>query len=168
MSLVQWMGGTFVLVSIAVAVGIGVIPLWRARASSSWVETRCHIQRSEVEAVGDSYRAAIEYTYEVDGNQMSGDRVDFALHGTSDHRGFADDQVRPYPAGGDVPCWYDRDNPAAVVLSRVAPATFFLLLPLMFGVVGFISLRIGARSSLDDAHGTRGSDGRQLYVRRGP
>ena len=167
MSLLQVIGGVFVLASIAVAVGIGVIPLWRARASSSWVETRCHIQRSEVEAVGESYRAAIEYTYELSGNQMSGDRVDFAVHGTSSNPSFADDQVRPYPTGGDVPCWYDRDNPAAVVLSRMAPATFFLLFPLMFGVVGFIFLRIGARGSHDDMHGTRGSDGRHIYVRRG-
>lgn len=167
MSLVQWMGGVFVLASIAGAVGIGVVPLWRARAASSWVETRCHIQRSEVEAAGDSYRAVVAYTYGLGDSQMSGDRVDFALHGTSSHRSFVDDQVRPYPAGGDVPCWYDRDNPAAVVLSRLAPATFFLLLPLLFGVVGFIALRIGARGSHDDMHGTRGSDGRHIYVRRG-
>lgn len=167
MSVVQLMGGTFVLAAIAIATGIGVIPLWRARASLGWTETRCHIQRSEVEPVGENYRPAIAYTYAASGHQLSGDRIDLAVRGTSSDRSGADALVRRYPAGGDVPCWFDRDDPASVVLSRTAPATFLLLLAVLFGAVGFVFLRIGTRGALDDARGARGSDGRHLYVRRG-
>jgi len=161
-----WFGATLVVVAIAGAMVFSVAPLWRARASLGWIETRCQIERSEVETGDQSYRAQIEYTYEAAGRRRAGDRIDFAVPSWSRARAGSDEQVARYPAGSEVACWYDRDEPSSVALSRTAPESFWLLLVVGFGAGGLIFLQLGARRGGDDAPGSRGPDGRWIYVRR--
>jgi len=159
-------GAALVVVAIAGAMVFSVAPLWRARSSLGWSETRCQIECSEVEAGDESYRAEIEYTYEAAGRRRPGDRIDFAVATWSNARAGSAEQVARYPAGSEVPCWYDRDDPSAVTLSRTAPESFWLLLVVGLGAGGLSFLQLGARRGDDSTPGSRGADGRWVYVRR--
>jgi hypothetical protein len=162
-------GALFVILALVAATWLCIVPLWQARASLGWAETRCQIQSSQIQSSPSlNEHAIIKYTYEVRGTRYTSNRVDFAFRGWFDgSRESALSAVKQYPTGSNTQCWYDPGDPDAAVLSRSAPATGFLLFPLLFGAGGFLFLQQGARRSRDDAPGVHDGQGRCTYVRRG-
>ncbi len=168
MRFVAAIGALFVLIALALAIPLAGAPVLRARASLGWEETHCQIQRSDIESRLDSEgtvlkRAVVQYTYEVSGRWFSADRIDFAMHDWSNIAV----APPPYALRTDVRCWYDPADPADATLSRRIPAPDALLFPLLFGIVGFVALKIGLRSAMGTAPETIGADGRLTYTRRG-
>jgi hypothetical protein len=168
MFMLHTLGTLFVILSLAAAVGLCLVPLWHARASVGWTETVCEIQRSEVQASSDDEHAIIKYTYEVGNIRYTSDRLDFAIRGwLHGHPESVLAAVDEYTAGATTHCWYDPADPDTAVLSRSAPATAPLLFPLVFGAAGFLFLQRAARRSRDDALGVHDGLGRCIYTRRG-
>jgi hypothetical protein len=162
------MGALFVVLALAAATWLCIVPLWQVRASLGWPETGCQVQSREIQSSSDDDHALIKYTYEVQGIRHMSDRVDFAIRGWfNGHRKAALAAVEQYPTGTSTRCWYEPDDPDAAVLSRSAPITGFFLFPLVFGAVGFLFLRLGAHRSRDDAPGLHDHLGRCIYARRG-
>lgn len=168
MLMLRAVGALFVILSLAAATWLCLVPLWQARASLGWAETRCQIQSSEIQSSSHDDHAIIQYTYEVRGFRYTSDRVDFAVRGWfNGRRESALAAVEQYPTGTNTQCWYDPDDPDASVLSRSAPTTGLLLFPLVFGPVGFLFLQLAARRSRDDVPGVHDGLGRCIYARRG-
>lgn len=166
MWVVSGFGMLCVGVGVAGAVGLAILPLYRAHAARAWRETRCHIERSEIESHEDSSRAAVAYSYEVGGNAFHSDRIDFAVRIWSSDDLSAQADVAHYRAGGDVACWYEPDQPSLAVLSRTAPVSWFAMVPALFGIFGFVFVRRSARHARDGVPGAPRGDGRHSHVRR--
>jgi hypothetical protein len=172
MLLLAIFGGLFLLVGIGTTIGLTVRPMWLAHASQSWTEARCRIDRSEVESYVDSdnqdmYRARVEYTYDVGGRQLRGDRIDFGAEGSSSMRSSHADTVARYPAGAEIACWYDPAEPASVVLNRTIEAGLFLAFPIPFAAIGFFLLRYASARRRDLMPAVAGRSDRRLHLRRG-
>jgi len=136
-------GAACVILGLAWAAYEILVPLWRARASRTWSETVCRIERSDIERAGTRetmYRANLQYRYEVGDRQLTGDRIDFA-----DDTSYAKEEVRamiaPYPAGATVPCWYDPAAPPSAVLSRTIGPRWWFVFPLVGIALGYQILR---------------------------
>ena len=113
-----------------------------AGASLSWPSAPGTILSSSVlettsadEDVAATYSAAIQYRYEVMGVPYEGSRQYFGAK-TSGGRKGAQQTVERYPAGAQVPVYYNPANHADAVLERQAKsATALLVLGIIFVVI---------------------------------
>ncbi len=122
--------GLFALYAVAVEI-------WRGVQTYAWEEARCTVLRSEaVEEDDGTYRYAVTYRWRWQGARYSGSRY---------RPGYAssDDVAEPYrlagryPAGAEVPCFVDPDQPTEATLERWDPwRAFIVLVPLAFVAVG--------------------------------
>ena len=91
-----------------------------------------------------TYGAEINYRYEVDGYEYSGDRRSFADYSSSNRRR-AEKIVLRFAPGTDVDVYYRPDDPEKSVLEPGINlvSVLFLLLPVIFVVIGVLGL-VGA------------------------
>jgi hypothetical protein len=152
-------------------------PLWRA--SHSYVEGICVVLDKRIgESHGDdgtTYRPEIHIQYSVDGKDYDTWTYDAARVYSSGLKG-KQAIINRYQIGGEYPFWYDPEDPSKAVLVRgFSWAYLFILLPLVFVVVGaggmWFTLKGGAkqpvrnrvvaelaRSDLSDAPGKMSLD----------
>jgi hypothetical protein len=102
-----------------------------ARRASKWPVARGRVIRSEVEedpsAESDSvtYKAAVTYTYEVNGLTYQGDRLTLGTMSSSP-RGFALRTTAKYPVGSEIQVHYNPLKPAESVIN---PRSWTHLIP---------------------------------------
>lgn len=126
-----------------------LLPLWRVAQAQGWRETPCTILESRVDVHSDSdgstYRVAVRYSYlappptpgAAEGQEMTGDRYDFAT-GHSSGREAKDAAVRANPPGLRRTCWVDPAHPERSVLERGFPTGLWIgLVTLIFPLAGF-------------------------------
>ena len=112
--------------------------LVRSRSSNSWPTTQGEVVYSSLEqsmstdSDGDrsvTYGAKIVYNYQVDGQQLTGDRRVFSESRSSSARR-AQEIANRYPVGATVTVYYDPNNPQVCVLE---PGTGFggIIVPLI-------------------------------------
>lgn len=101
--------------------------LWyRAIRSRKWSIVQATVAATAVKArrvpLGDEFEPVVEYEYIVDGHQYRGHYINL-MFGTfpSYPHAHAKAIVQQYPAGTDVPVFYDPNNPQLVVLDRRFP-----------------------------------------------
>ena len=118
-----------------VAVGLGLVAYSgvmaaRARRSESWPPVTAVITRSDVVRErgnrNTTYRAAIEFRYDLGGQQYHADTI--CSGGTLDTsmRGRAERRCAKYPVGASVVAFYDSANPSRACLERTAEGTWII------------------------------------------
>jgi len=121
----------FAIVAIAVIGGIFWLIISASakknKEAASWPQVPGKIISSEVQAVRDpqdntfSYEPNIVYTYTVDGQTLTGNRVHFtAFRSTSKAK--PQQTVDKYPAGADVTVHYNPQKPREAVLEILGKA----------------------------------------------
>ncbi|MFN2215995.1 MAG: DUF3592 domain-containing protein [Anaerolineales bacterium] len=125
-------GGFFFLVTIALGLYLVISNInarKKAGASQSWPSVSGTVTNAQVkESVSSddddnetvSYYPAVEYTYQVGGQQFSGKRLSFGGLITTGNYGKVQEKLQKYPVGGQVPVFYDPQNPSDSVLEREA------------------------------------------------
>lgn len=120
--------------------GMFLRPLYGVWQSRDWVGTPCVIESSRVEVhsgdEGSTYKVAVLYAYEFNGEPHKSSRYQFFDHASSGRSAKAH-VVSRYPAGQQTVCYVDPDDPTRAVLSRgVPPDIWFVFIPLLFVAVG--------------------------------
>lgn len=138
---------------LIVGVLLGGFLLWqliKGMRAKNWPTVQGKVVNSRVttsvsrDSDGDlstTYGAEIDYRYEVDGYEYSGDRRSFADYSSSNKRR-AEKIVARFASGADVPVYYSPDDPQKSVLEPGINlvSVLFLLLPGIFVVVGVLGL----------------------------
>jgi hypothetical protein len=128
-------GCLFVVIILGEAIR-GLAPWW-------WAEAPCTITSSRVVETGNDerpYRAAITYSYRVEGRELEGDRVTANDPGTRSYDR-ARDRVERHPAGSTAICRFDPQRPADSVLERSLPwIVLVVFFPMIFVAVGAAGL----------------------------
>lgn len=99
---------------------MGALEWKRAAASPSWSTANGVITESRVvessggRRRGRSYSAKVEYTFEVDGQELKGTRISYRLQ--SSGQSGASECVARYPVGASVTVHYDPADPSQAVL----------------------------------------------------
>lgn len=121
--------------------GVGIIlycqlAKWKVLRSASWLPVSAEITRSEVAAEslryglrnirGIVYVAHIEYSYEVDGTEYSGDTICVGGELNTSRRSRAEERRAKYPVGVRVCAYYDPKDPSRACLERTAEGTQLL------------------------------------------
>ncbi|MBW3566029.1 MAG: DUF3592 domain-containing protein [Acidobacteria bacterium] len=151
--------GIFLLFGLGFMIPFGFM-FWGLIDSSNWEETRCTVTSSEVGvhsgSDGSTYSIDIRYRYEWNGEEYSGDRYHFSSFGSSSGYQGKADVVERYPVGSETPCWVDPNDPEKSVLARkVGWEALFVLLPLVFVVIGLLGVL-----------GSFGAIGKKLHTQR--
>ena len=117
----------------------------KAEISQSWPSTPGQITEARVDrsrrtdSEGDvdySYAPAIEYTYQVGGQEYSGHNITFGFRKSSSSHAKAEAALARFPIGGQVTVYYDPNNPGEAVLERKAGgSTLSLVLGIVFLVI---------------------------------
>lgn len=132
----------------------GIRPIIGAVESGSWPQVPCRIVSSEVErnagSDGDTYRAAITFSYTFEGREYTGGRYDFSDMSSSGYDGKAR-IVRQYPVGHQTECWVNPRDPTIAVLARGIPGVVYLVIPFtsIFILVGG-TIMLGAAGLLPE------------------
>lgn len=145
------MPGLFCLVGLLVA-GFGARNAWRDHASTGWPQVPGQVIRSSVEdhsdSDGDSYKPKIEYRYQVNGQELVGKRISFAVDGGMSSRNKADYFAEKYPLGRSVSVHYWADQPALCTLEpgltkrsfvMFAFGLCFALFAVFFRLIGWLA-----------------------------
>lgn len=121
----------------------------RSRAMAAWPQTEAVVLVSEVEErqigpdVPPDFRWKVVFGYQVDGKPLTSER--WTLRGSpwSSKREISDALVEKYPAGAQLPCFYDPADPANAVLKLDTKAVGYAIwFPGLFIVGGLgIALR---------------------------
>ena len=110
--------------------------VWRTVQTYRWPATPCIIESCSVTNSGNSYRLAVAYRYEFNGQSIRSTKVSRQASGNSDY-GAAQRQANVYPVGKATACYVNPSNPAESVLRHEKPwMGLFLLIPLVFMAVG--------------------------------
>jgi hypothetical protein len=120
----------FGLVALLMFLGV-----WRySKQATRWPSVKGKIVRSEVEGFEErdrdgslqrSYRAAVEFSYAVHGQDYHSNQVKLALD-LSGSKGFADGVVAKYPVGSTVDVHYEPSNPSNAVLEISTSAPWLI------------------------------------------
>lgn len=106
------------VIGVSVGIGFGAVPELQVRDASTWEQAQATVvsARLEEDRSGEQcYRAVVEYTYEVDGEPLTCDAVDF-LNPYYCDRSEAEAIIARFPEGSQVPAYYDPVAPDAAVL----------------------------------------------------
>lgn len=144
--------------------GVGVIVYcqvakWKVRQSASWLPVTAEITRSEVargivKLFGSTskhsrsrayvYVAHIEYSYEVDGTEYSGDTICVGGELNTSMRSRAEERCAKYPVGVRVSAYYDPKDPSRVCLERTVEGTQLMtwigLGAILFGLLLYVGV----------------------------
>jgi hypothetical protein len=110
----------FGVIAFAVGVVLYIVQFrqgLRADASKKWPKAAGTVIASALEPSPEHkrrYRAAVRYRYRVGGKEYQADRVFWG--GNEGRRRHMESVVAAYPAGADVPVYYDPQNPAEAVI----------------------------------------------------
>ena len=114
----------------ALLIGIGWINHRRAQATLAWPAAPGQVVAAVVGAQsgedGPTYFPHITYTYSVGERTFQNDRLVIG-GGITGNRGPAERIVARYPAGTNVPVYYNPANPQDAVLERRSGSTRFLV-----------------------------------------
>jgi hypothetical protein len=141
-------GGFFILLFA----GVGAFLIYKsfrdrkkADTSQTWPSTPGQITEARVvrsrrtDSEGDvdySYAPAIQYTYQVGGQEYTGDNITFGFRQTFGSQAKAEAALARFPTGGQVTVYYDPNNPGEAVLERKAGgSTLSLVLGIVFLVI---------------------------------
>ncbi len=138
---------------LVVGVLLGGFLLWqliKGMKAKNWPTAQGKVVSSRVttnisrDSDGDrstTYGAEINYRYEVDGYEYSGDRRSFADYSSSNRRR-AEKIIARFAPGAEVDVYYRPDDPEKSVLEPGINlvSVLFLLLPAIFLVVGLSGL----------------------------
>ena len=147
-------GGVFALVGGGVGIPLGVIPLQKMVASSSWEETPCKIiwsrvQRHESTSDGKTsitWSVDIFYEYDFNGEKHRSNSYG-AIGGSSSGRSGKTAVTKLYPSGSMRVCYVDLATPERAMLQRgFSWKALLCLIPLIFLVIGFAVMRAGFRA----------------------
>jgi len=149
--------------------GVGVIVYcqvakWKVRQSASWLPVTAEITRSEVArgsgygrvlrymTSGRLYVADIEYSYEVDGTEYSGDTICVGGELNTSMRSRAEERCAKYPVGVRVSAYYDPQDPSRACLERTAEGTQLFtwigLGAILFGLLLYLGVMRSTRRHL--------------------
>lgn len=151
--------------AVGLLVGIGTaamgvlfcVLLWRgyekAREMGAWVETPAHVLVADIEPFHptphspEAYRLRLEYAYDFGGRPFTSSRYK-RIDGPSNHRKKIEAIIKRVPAGSDVVCFVDPDDPATAVLRRDSRAPLYTIwFPGLF-VVGGLGIAFGSLRQL--------------------
>ena len=125
----------FVVVGLGIA-GFGARSVVHARASSAWPHVSGKITHSEIDrssnSDGTSYKPRVHYTYSVNGEPFTGERICFGLANMSAGYRFAQAYTKRYQVGSSVDVYYDPVQPASAVLEPGLSKRAFI--PMSFGL----------------------------------
>ncbi|MBI9019472.1 MAG: DUF3592 domain-containing protein [Phycisphaerae bacterium] len=120
-------------------------PFMKYKASKSWQEYPCKILVSEIEihtdSDGDTEIAKIEYGYQINNENYTGDQVYFGYMASNfggEHKKFIDD----YPVGKETVCYVNPQDRQESVLLIKGPPKLMAFFSGIFVVIGF-SIAIG-------------------------
>lgn len=118
----------------------------KAQASQTWPSVSGRITAAEVkeststdddDVTRVNYYPAVHYEYQIGDQAYTGKRISFGGIVATSSRSKAEKELTRYPAGGDVPVYYNPDKPEEAVLEQKAGGATWAL------VVGVICLSIG-------------------------
>lgn len=128
----------------------------RARETRGWTRTTGKILESRVDRVDTSgdedrperFRLVIRYSFEARGVRRQSSQVWMGspAAAVSEHPRAAGEWVERFPAGAEVPVWFDPANPDQAVLVHDVPRAHLTALYVIGGIlaaVGFIALARG-------------------------
>ncbi|MGD8439753.1 MAG: DUF3592 domain-containing protein [Holophagae bacterium] len=133
-------GSGRIVATLFLSVFLLVVPAGRLAAARTWVEVPATVVASAVRSWrtddGTSYRADVLYEYSAAGRVWRSNRRSFSPMHSSDAEA-ARATVERYPAGAEISCFVDLDNPGRSVLDRrLRPVYLVGLFPLVFLLVG--------------------------------
>jgi hypothetical protein len=150
------LGAIFVVVG-GILLALGVNNYRDGEATKSWESTSARVLsadvREDVDTKRDSngrsrtrttYKPVIRYEYMVDGNSYQGNRIRFGDYQGGEDRAY--DAINRYPAGSNVPVYYDPANPGDAVLEQGADQTGVYLFGGIGGgfvIIGLAALALG-------------------------
>jgi hypothetical protein len=108
---------------------------WNQHRSATFAQTVGMVVSSRIQENSDSdsttYRPEVHYTYQVNGETLTGTKVRFQSWSSSDH-GYARKITRDYPVGSSVTVYYNPIRPEEAVLeTQVGGPEYFLFLFLL-------------------------------------
>ncbi len=121
--------------------------------SLGWPHTEGEITRSNI-SMEDSntswdnpqktFKANIQYRYKVGRGRYTNNKICIGGQLQLSLRGKSENYCSQYPVGKAVPVYYNPDNPAEAVLERREETSgLYLLIGLVFGIIGFLFLTGG-------------------------
>ncbi len=133
-------GYMFILVGLAVSI-YGLIQIWNAWGSISWIAAEGEVTESTIKSTRDSdgthFSPAIRYAYRVDGRDFVGTRVFLGDAYSETDTTYANKYVARYPAGAKVTVYYNPREPSSAVLQRGAFKKTYLFLTFGIGFASF-------------------------------
>ena len=115
-------------------------PLLNSQSARHWVESPCKIIGSDI-YIGQksTYKAKVEFTYQVNGRRYRSARYDFTTLNRPKSR--CEFIVNSNPVGSYRQCFYDPNAPEDAVITRECDFSLAgLLFPLIFILVGFAAI----------------------------
>lgn len=128
----------------------GVRNVLQAQQSQNWPTTTGEVISSAVEvnsdSDGDTYRAAVIYTYIAADKNRQSSQVFIGDDIYTSARRIVDQTVARYPVGSRVTVYYNPEDPDVAVLETGVRlnSTLFLLMGVGFGLIGLFSLGASA------------------------
>ncbi|MDR3229398.1 MAG: DUF3592 domain-containing protein [Puniceicoccales bacterium] len=146
------LGIVFFFAGSAIVVFFYIIPLRQQQQSMSWVETPCHVLKSEVkthsgEKGSVTYSVYICYEYKWEEKKYIGEKYDFSIGSDNIAMGAKHEVVRQHPPGLKTVCFVNPDNPHEAVLARTMGDAVWIF-PAMggvFAIVGFLTFIFSIR-----------------------
>lgn len=139
-------GGIFVLALLALGIYLVVFSVRskkKAEESQSWpgapgmvtaAEVKCSVNRDEDGNESYAYYPKVEYTYQVGGETLTGNRLAFGGQVAQKNQAAVQKSLERYPVGGLVTVYYDPARLSEAVLERQAGGAKWSL------VIGIICL----------------------------
>jgi len=138
----------------------------KAEAAKSWPTAQGTVLSSELSIHQDydsddhssstSYQPVVQYSYSVMGNQYTGSKIAFGANQFD--RNTAQNMVNRYIAGNPVSVYYDPNDPAKAVLeTQAAGSKVFMIVGIIFAVIGLMSCCLSGVLVLFSSLGQSGS-----------
>jgi hypothetical protein len=131
----------------AVMVIVALVSRNKAKQAESWKTTPGQVTSATVTEQRHqdedgysqiSYQPVVQYTYQVNGLTYSGGKISFGANNFDQNT--AQSKVSQYPVGGQVMVHYNPANPGEAVLeTKAAGSKLFLILGIVFAVIGLFS-----------------------------
>ena len=129
----------------------------RARTAQGWPTTMGQVLSADIQEHRSydnddhqtrySYEPVVQYTYAVEGRSYSGNRIGFGAN-SFDHR-TAQSKVAAYIPGAGVTVHYNPEDPAKAVLeTNASGSNIFLIVGIIFAVIGLMAVCGGSIGAL--------------------
>ncbi len=144
--------GTGVLIVGSVVLAIFFIrPLLHWNSAQSWPSADAKILSSEIEVSkakeSTSYEAKFTYTFDVDGQEYSGNQYGFFVFSGSEKA--SEELVSRYPVGAETKIFYNPGQPSDAVMDRaLGPAVWVCIGPIAMTIIGGVVLLLGFRGRI--------------------